>query len=142
MTIIIQSIDFNPQILHIYKKIFTEFNHLADVDITQIAKGNYIGQWLGVYQENQLIGIATIAQITQNQAFVYNVGLIKEYRHLGYGSQLLSFIINKYGHLNLFLFVNLNNRPAIQLYRKFNFYYIDNKYKPPINELCYYRPGN
>lgn len=141
--VILLPITFNNDILKLYKQIFIH-SEMNNDDIVNMANGFYKerAQWFALYSNHQLVGFCTVTVINPFSAFIYNVGIIEKERRKGYASKLLRSIIDIFGSINIYLFVKKDNRPAIQLYRKFNFEYCAESFQPPIGELCYCRHIN
>lgn len=92
-----------------------------------------LGKIIGIYQENQLIGIAQIDYINnvfENKriAYINSFCIKKEYRHQGYGDKLLKEciqIIKKNQGSLINMTSNKNRVYAHMLYEKNNFETID-----------------
>ncbi|MCI6265657.1 MAG: GNAT family N-acetyltransferase [Erysipelotrichaceae bacterium] len=92
-----------------------------------------LGKIIGIYQENQLIGIAQIDYINnvfENKriAYINSFCIKKEYHHQGYGDKLLKECIQiiKKNQGNLINMTSNKNRVyAHMLYEKNNFETID-----------------
>lgn len=70
---------------------------------------------------------------------IIDVFIKEDYRHLGYASKILSYIINYYKDRNIryMLEVRVDNTYAIKLYEKFNFkvIYVRKKYYNGVDAL-------
>ena len=53
---------------------------------------------------------------------IHSIDILPEYQHQGYGKTILKQLIKLGGN---WLWVNINNSPAISLYTQFNFQIID-----------------
>lgn len=92
-----------------------------------------IGEIIGLYKNNKLIGIAQIDYINnllenKKQAIINSFCIKKEHRHKGYGNYLLNECINYLKSKNIdYLTVtsNKNRVYAHMLYKKNNFEIID-----------------
>jgi ribosomal protein S18 acetylase RimI-like enzyme len=136
------SIEFDQSLFDLYKNIFQEV--VADWSEYNDSINGIFGneaQWFGLKQNDQIIAFCTIGLIN-DVVFLYNVGVDPLYRRKGHGFSLIKNIINKFGNKDIYLFVKKNNRQAIQLYRKFNFEYIDNAYVPPDGQICFVHTKN
>ena len=153
-----ESFLINKHFINIYNAVFPQVLHSPDnYDLSrQQINGiyNQEAMWYGIrkhpsdssiygshYGEdplNDLMGFCTIGTSCQ-MSFIYNFGVPQQFRNQGVGSLLMENIIQRFGTKNLYLFVHKNNRVAIQLYRKFDFEYIDNIYVPPVNHICMVR---
>ena len=85
-------------------------------------------QFSFVYELNQkIVGflIVTNLEPTKKSWYVYLVGIDKNYRRKGIGKKLFihafDFLKKKFGAKRLFLMVDIENKPAINLYRKLGF---------------------
>lgn len=135
-------ISLNNEIIHLYKNIFTEYINLDNESIIDKANGSSRdkAQWFAIYNdENHIVGFCTIAVINPFSAFIFNFGIVQQYRRKGYANKLLKYMIDNFGSIDLYLFVKYDNRAAITLYRKYEFEYCDECYKPPKGELCFRR---
>ena len=136
-------IEVNEQIISMYKVIFPEvIGDLEDkYQILQKMNGIFGEQanWIGIQIENKIIAFCTFGFINDQTLFVYNIAVDSNYRKKGYASQIMQDLINKHNKKNIYLFVNKNNRPAILLYRKFLFEYVDGVFIPPEGEIYLYR---
>jgi len=157
MTPPIQRISFDRPIIELYKALPKtlmgyDLNQLNDQSLEAYAKvlNGLFGdraQWWGIYADNglgiyetddKLVAMATVGT-TPQASFLYNIGVDPAYQRQGLGSSLISHLIKTYGHKNIYLFVAKVNRPAISLYRKFGFEYIDKAYVPPAGQICMVR---
>ena len=139
----IQRIDINDNIIELYTTLFptdmpTDANPAQCVSIMNGVFGDR-AQWWGLSIHEHMVAICTIG-IADPHGIIYNVGVHPQYRQHGYATHLLNEVINQYNQRDLCLFVDKSNRPALHLYRKFNFEYIDNLYVPPPNHICLIRP--
>ena len=136
-------IEINDSIISMYKTIFPEvIGDLKDrYQIIQKMNGIFGEQanWRGIKIENKIIAFCTFGFFNDHILFVYNIAVDQSYRKKGYASQIMQDLINEHNKKNIYLFVNKNNRPAILLYRKFLFEYVDDVFIPPQEEICLYR---
>lgn len=136
-------IQINEQLISIYKVIFPEIiNDLTNIcQITHKMNGIFgeKANWRGIQIEKKIVAFCTFGFFNDQILFVYNIGVDPNWRKLGYASQIMRDLINEYNTKDIYLFVNKNNRPAIFLYRKFHFEYIDDAFVPPKGEICLYR---
>ena len=73
-----------------------------------------------IYEENkEVIGFILINDLKEEIEIIDFI-ICKEYRGKKIGSKLLNYIINNFTS-SIFLEVNVNNEPAINLYKKYNF---------------------
>lgn|SRR5574344_1325877 len=89
--------------------------------------GNYP---YGFFVNDKLVGKIRVTH-SNNEDF-YGISRFvveKQFRNKGIGTQLLEFVISKYGYYNLLLNVRQSNIEAIELYKKYGFViiYVDNK---------------
>jgi ribosomal protein S18 acetylase RimI-like enzyme len=132
-------ITLDQNVLELYATLFPELISSITPDYDLI--NGCFGQqaiWYGLRQDDTVIAFCTIG-VMDGDVFLYNVGVNPLYQGQGFGSLLINSIIEKYGHSDIYLFVKKNNRVAINLYRKFNFEYMDHAYVPPDGEFCFMR---
>jgi len=129
-------IEFDKQLYDLYQSIFPE---IPSDEVDGIFGGD--AQWFGLKDNGSIVAFCTIG-INNGIVFLYNVGVAPSHRRQRYGYCLIENIIKKYGHMDIILFVKKTNRPAINLYRKFNFEYTDGKFVPPSGEICLMREKN
>lgn len=134
----IQKLDFNWDLVKAYIHVFP-LNECSNLDTYKASMNGVFqdqAEWWGFKNDQgQIIAFVTVGT-TPDRSFVYNVGVAKAYRGQGYGIKMVQHIIQVYGHKNLFLFVAKDNRPALSLYRKFHFEYMEKAYQPPPGEVC------
>lgn len=139
----VKSLIVDRQLIEMYKDIFPEIakQSLNECDLKNAMNGIFKdqAQWFGIKINDQIVAFCTIGFYDQ-KVILYNVGVQSNYRRQGYGSQLICEIINQYPSKEIFLFVEKNNRPAINLYRKFNFEYIDMVFQSPPGQICLHKP--
>lgn len=80
-----------------------------------------------------------IVEDTIDTINIIDVFINEDYRHLGYASKILLYIINYYNNRNIryMLEVRVDNTNAIKLYEKFNFkvIYVRKKYYDGVDAL-------
>lgn len=83
----------------------------------------------GYYIDNKLVAFIHINKMYENVDIV-NIVVDSKYRRKGIGKELIEYIVNNFEDINsIMLEVNENNIPAINLYRKLNFYEVNRRLK-------------
>jgi len=68
----------------------------------------------------ELIGFIHIQNLV-DEISIIDIVVEDNFRHQGFGSKLLEYILNKYSNKRFILEVSINNDNAIYLYKKFGF---------------------
>lgn len=114
-----------------YKKIFPDFNTINKAN--GIAGQNAI--WFAAMMNGNLIGFYTI-YINFTDIILYNFGIIKEYQNQKYGKIILKDIINKYNKYDIIVFIDKTNIISKKLFQNAGFIIKNNKFIPPIGQIC------
>ncbi len=150
-----QKIDLNWAFIDIYKGFFPDICPHSGHDQnfsawTDIMNGPYGSNavWYGMFSQagepydwSHLLAFCTVGAKTGSSVqILYNFAVLSDYQRMGYGSQLLNFIIGQLdADKNIYLFVKKDNRGALRLYRKFYFEFDDQSFLPPAGEICLVR---
>lgn len=113
----------NADLLSLKDRLVTDFDDFWTYNILQQELSNTNTTYIVAKEDGQIIGFAGILTII-DEANIMNIVIKKDKRKLGIGTLLLSklILISKTQKLNsITLEVNENNKPAINLYKKFNF---------------------
>lgn len=124
------------QTLEQLKKIVEERNAFYDLDILDKTYTNNNGIFLGVFVDNQLVGMGGIRKTDDKTCELRRLFFAKEWRGKGLGSQLLEILIAHarqlgYTAIKLDVYNPDTQKAAVQLYKKFGFYDIDNYNQGP-----------
>jgi ribosomal protein S18 acetylase RimI-like enzyme len=95
--------------------------------------------WYRLTMSKQMVGFCTVGLIGETQAFIYNVGILPQYRHQGYGTQMVRLLIDLLRTRDLYLFVRTINHYAIQLYRSCQFEVTTKDFVPPEGHVCMHK---
>ncbi len=90
-------------------------NKLSSYNITLNAFSNVL-----IYKENKILGFIDFNKMYDAIEINY-IYVIPEARGNKIASKLISYLINNYDFKNITLEVNVNNKIAINLYKKYNF---------------------
>ncbi len=103
------------------KKDISKFDRVFDLDISKDLLENPFSRYLGYYLDGKLIGYLNY-YVIYNRLEIANFRVLDEYQRRGIGTELLSFLINKYPKVdNITLEVREDNIKAINLYKKMGF---------------------
>ncbi len=119
------------------KKDISKFDRVFDLDISKDLLENPFSRYLGYYLDGKLIGYLNY-YVIYNRLEIANFRVLDEYQRRGIGTELLSFLINKYPKVdNITLEVREDNIKAINLYKKMGFKQvaIRNNYYGEVNGL-------
>ena len=92
-------------------------------------KQNAFTKYFIYMEKSNIIGVVNYYDLYERFELSY-IEVIKEYRNKKIGSLLMEFLINKgleKGIDNITLEVNINNKYAIDLYKKYNFEIVANR---------------
>ena len=76
-----------------------------------------------IYDNENHIGYISVIP-SEDETEISDFFIKNEYQNQGYGTSVLSDLVNRYNHLTLYVFKN--NDRAVKLYLKFNFRIIEN----------------
>jgi ribosomal protein S18 acetylase RimI-like enzyme len=130
-----QIIVFNPShdkdFYSIYYQLFPYIK--TPEQANGIAKSNAV--WCKYTINDIMYGFYTIYIVDKNTIVLYNFAICAEYQNKGYGRNMLKYIVKKYAHISIILFVEKINKTAIQLYKSQGFKNTK-KYQWPKNQIC------
>ena len=110
------------------------FDKLFILDDINGDDNNYL---FGYYDNGLLVGFIHVIKLV-DELEIINIVVDKDYRVKGYGSKLLNYIIDYFDNVRtIFLEVNVNNKAAINLYKKFEFEVVNVRKKYYGNDDCY-----
>ncbi|VWL84919.1 GNAT family N-acetyltransferase [Oceanivirga miroungae] len=87
-----------------------------------------------IYNEADIISVVEVIYSLNNIAYFYGVSTNLKYRHLGFATKLINFVLEDFKNKNIKsieLTVSKDNENAIKLYKKFGFKIfetLDNEY--------------
>ena len=90
---------------------------------------------ISFYDEKTKVGSAYIDGFDSNNPFLFNFNIYKKYRYKGYGSAAMKYMMQ---HFKIrYLTVNVNNIPAIKIYKK-NKFIVDYVFSDDQSNTQYY----
>jgi ribosomal protein S18 acetylase RimI-like enzyme len=138
-----EDIGYIEQIIEIEKEAFGVSGGVDEWILKPMIR---YGKVLVLVNDGEVAGIAEyIRDFGGKEVFLYGFSIKKEYRKHGYGKKLLEDSINyfkQYGIKKMSLTVGLENKVAIELYKKIGFKnekLLKNEYGKGIDRLCFSR---
>jgi len=86
--------------------------------------------------KNVIIGYVIIEICSNSRIHIMSIAISNEYRRRGFGSNILMFLRNKFENYTISLYVQVENKQAVQFYVK-NGFKIKKKIENYYNELEY-----
>jgi ribosomal protein S18 acetylase RimI-like enzyme len=86
--------------------------------------------------KNKIIGYVIIEICNDMRIHIMSIAILNQYRRRGYGSQILTFLRNKFENYTISLYVQIANKQAVKFYIK-NGFEIKKKIENYYNELEY-----
>ena len=84
--------------------------------------------------KNTIIGYVIIEICSNSRIHIMSIAILNQYRRRGYGSQILTFLRNKFENYTISLYVQIENKHAVKFYVK-NGFEIKKKIENYYNEL-------
>lgn len=117
------------EIYNLEKKSFKKDAFSKDLILNLIVKNTFFFKLIDEEKSSEIVGFIIIVQDRDDRVNLINLLIKKNNQNKGYGTFLLNYAINKVRELHniksIVLNVNSKNKPAISLYRKFNFRIIE-----------------
>jgi ribosomal protein S18 acetylase RimI-like enzyme len=87
---------------------------------TELKEGSY---WMNIKENNEIVASLYVKPYNNTAYIIRDVFVSEKYRNKGYGSQLISGILEhlKPKNRSIYLYVDPKNIGAMNLYKKFNF---------------------